>query len=202
LSANSTSTNFPHCVLLTEINLPVSKWVCGATAGQTWPISINPAITISKGTSSSNNARGGKPNVGAIAGGVVGGALATVAVGAIAIFVLSRRKKAATPPHDQPPYQPGVSPVLNHQQQPPMQPMHSGGYGDQQWKNQVYSSPPPQMQQQYQDNTPVSIPPQQNGQATQPECQQPYEAQHQGNNTEPPRQLNTGPTPLELPAGH
>ena len=220
--------------MYTDVEGDLSVWGCTTSSGLTESIVINAPITMSKETSlqvvsrttfispsltgdvgalvpSDSNlslptmtSESTKSNVGAIAGGVVGG-LAVVVLGGLGLFlVLSRRKKKAAA-QGQTAYQPGVPPAQPMMQQPPMQPMHSGGYPDQNWNNQAYvSAAQPQMMPQQQGHeikytdsevtTPVNGPPQYGAQQ-----QQYYSPQQQGYYAQQPQQPQQLVAPTELP---
>jgi len=133
----------------------LSGWGCARNAGLTDIISINLAITMAKEPSvtssvSSTPSDSGlsqptvtsvKSNVGAIAGGAVGG-LAVVVLGCAGLFVglsLRRRKTAAATAPGLTVCQHDASPAQPMFQQLPMQPMYPGSYPDQNWNNQVYA---------------------------------------------------------------
>lgn len=230
LMRKCTDSTAPFCIMYTDTAASLSVWGCTTSSGLTEAIVVNAAITMEKETTIQVVSRTSfiapsvtgnedaftsganlplptvtskKSNVGAIAGGVVGG-LAVVVLGGLGLFlVLSRRKKkAAAAVQGQTVHQPGAPPVQPMMQQPPMQPMHSGGYPDQSWNNQAYASAAqPQMmpQQQSQENkytesdvtTPVNGPPQYGAQPQ----QQYYPPQQQGYYAQQPQQ----PQPTELP---
>jgi len=169
----------PFCVLYTDNEAGVSGWGCTSYSGRTDSIMVNSAITMVREPplvpSNSESVTGGdtKSNVGAIAGGAVGG-LAVVVFGGLGLFlVLSRRKNnaAVAVAQGQTAYQPGAPTAPPMIQQPAMQPIHHGGYPGQIWNNQVYASAAqPQMMPQQQSHqakyadsevaTPVNCPPQ------------------------------------------
>ena len=172
-------------MIYTDTEAGLSGWGCAASSGPPMSIMVNSAITMaseptvqvvwrtsstvlslthhvsplapSDSELSQPTVTGGstKSNVGAIAGGVVGG-LAVVVFGGLGLsLVLSlRRKNAVTAAaQGQTAYQPGAPPAQPMIQQSAMQPTHHSGYPDQNWNNQVYASAAqPQMMPQQQSH--------------------------------------------------
>jgi len=188
--------------MYTATDSDLSVWDCTTSSGLTGSFLLNAAITmttetpvptsssiVSSSTSSDSELprptvsdESPKSNVGAITGSVVGG-LAVVVLGGLGLFLIrSLRKKnaAATAAQGQTVYQLGA---------PPAQPIHSNGYPDQGWNNQVYASAAqPQMAPQQQSHhakysdsevtTPVNGPPQYSAPSQQGyQAQQPQQPQ-------------------------
>jgi len=176
----------------------VSVWGCKWTSGLTESFLVNTAIPMATEDSVTSTPSPvssttpfdselprptvtGETNVGAIAGGVVGG-LAVAVLGGLGLFLVrSLRKKnaAATAAQGQTVYQLGAPPAQPMIQPPMVQPIHSSGYPDQNWNNQVYASAAPQQQShhtKYSDSevtSPVNGPPQYGA----PSQKQGYQAQ-------------------------